>query len=442
MRGLEKLLSGPTLVFGGRCVGAALGIIIQLFLARTLGAHDLGIVYVALAIGSVVAVFTAMGYPSVCVRFVRRYMVTKRPLLLAAFVRQARAEALVVSLAATVAALVFIWLVPISPDYRLPVAIGALGVPLITFLAVNGGLANAIERVDLSYLPDVLVRPAFWAGCLALAWISDADIDTALVMWASLAALATAVLVQSGFLVRLLPVAGQRHASNTQIAGLWRQAAFPMVAVTLLTGLLFDIDALLLVWLLPATELAILGICFKIAFFVAFAVHVVQQSVMPGIADALNERSDAAMSVGVFAANRSGIIISGVAFLSVAILGKSILGLFGESFVSGHSALMVLSLCPLVRAYCGPGPQILVLVGQQKTSLKIYAFGLFVLAALNVPLAMWFGVTGAASALLIATFTWSIGHAIAVRKAIGTGISGIASPYAGATGDYKMESGR
>src|SRR6202012_1903664 len=75
---------------------------------------------------------------------------------------------------------------------------------------------------------------------------------------------------------------------------------------------------------------------------------------------------------------------------------------FGPSFVSGYPLLLILGFGLLARASIGPIETLLAMAGQQWICAWVYT-GAFVLnAVLNFQLVPIFGLTGAASATMIA----------------------------------------
>ena len=407
-------------VLAARCGGAAVGLLTQLLLARSIGPEQLGVVYLAVAIGGVGAIVAAGGYPSVMVRFVRRYLAHGRPGRAAEFVRAARLEALLgaAGLAFLIAGVLF--LLPVEEN-RGALLLGAAMLPAFAMISVNGGLANALRHIGISFVPEVLIRPSLWLVFLAAFLALGLQVDATFAMAAAAAAAVLAALLQAIAVRRIsadLTTIKRRDGGRwrRRARSLWRQAAMPMVAVTLLTSLIFDIEALLLAPLMTDADLAVFGIAFKISLLVAFAVHVTQQAAMPDITDAHSAHDPEAMRTAIKRCIVLGAVASALALVTLAAVGRWLLGIFGEGFVDGYPALVILALCPLIRALGGPAPQILVLAGAQRSSLIIYGIGLALLAALNVMLVPAFGVTGAAAAMAVTTSVWSVWLALAAWR--------------------------
>lgn len=447
MTGVFERIGGATVVtMAARVGGAALGVVTQLLLARVLDPAQLGTVFLALAIAGVGSVVAAGGYPSVTVRFMRRYLGRDLTMRAADFVRSTRAEAIAISLLLVILLAGLMLVAPLGAETRAPLLIGLVALPAFVLLSLNGGLANALRRVDISYIPDILVRPALWLAGVAVMLVVGASFGAAAVIAlavvaAWLAAAGQALVVRPVVREALSGGPSARAGRCARAAALWRKAAAPMVATTLLTSLAFDIDALLLAPLLSAAEIAVFGIAFKIAALVAFAVHVAQQAALPEIADAFARRDAAAAGAAARRCGLAGVAASLAALAILALAGKPLLALFGSTYVTGYAALLLLALCPLVRAIAGPAAQVLVLGGRQPTILRAQVAGLAGLCVFNVMFVSPFGITGAAASMLAATGLWTLWLSHAARHMAGVRADLLPERWTGMRAPLRLERG-
>lgn len=407
------LLQSSAFVFLARLAGAGIGLLIQILLARTIGGEQLGIVYLSLAIANIGSVIAALGYPSVSVRFLRRYLAKGEQLGALIFRTSTRREVLLFSYLLVVLLFVGVGFLPLKDTGHSSLYWGILMIPAFALLSLNGGVANAYRRIDISYLPDVFIRPLFWLLFLSIAvglgWSLQANEAVLTALLATLIALS----IQFVWLRPILKPEIEKKTHQETLAKpalrkLWRWAALPMIAMTLLTSMIFDIDVLLLSLFLSNEDLALFGVAFKIAFLIGFGVHVTQQAALPLITDAFTLKQSKEMRSEIL---KCVILSSTVSLLSTVLLlllGNWFLSFFGPEFVSAYVALILLSLCSLIRAVAGPATQMLVLAGKQKQILIIYSFGLFILAVFNFLLVPNFAIVGAALSLVVATFYWSV----------------------------------
>ena len=425
------LLQGSAIVILARLAGAAIGLLIQIILARSIASEQLGLVFIALAIANIGSVVAALGYPSVSVRFIRRYHVKGFQILSKHFRKQSIKEVVLFSafLMMVLAQIISLNLQAIKEDNAL--YLGIFMIPIFALLALNGGFANAYKRLDISYVPDVFIRPFLWLVFISICLGAGLSLEAEGVLLSAFIATLIALFIQFLWMNSSLEktIVLQRKQSTLikpQLLKLWRLAALPMIAMTLLTNMIFDIDVMVLSFLISNSEIAQFGIAFKIAFLIGFGVHIIQQAVYPKIAEAYTLKNLFLMRMEILNSVVPATVGALFSMIIVIILGQWILSLFGAEFEAAYTALMLLTFCSLIRAIGGPVSQILVLAGKQKQMLIGYGSGLILLVGLNVILVPLFGVDGAALALVGSTVYWSAYLSIAAFKATNVRADGFA----------------
>lgn len=424
------LLQGSAIVILARLAGAAIGLLTQIILARSIASEQLGLVFVALAIANIGSVVAALGYPSVSVRFIRRYHVKGFQILSKHFRKQSIKEVVLFSaLLMMVLALIISLNLPAIKEGN-ALYWGIFMIPVFALLALNGGLANAYKRVDISYVPDVFIRPFLWLVFISISLVTGLSLKAEGVVISAFIATLIALFIQCIWMNLSLekPIAPQPKQSTLKprLNKLWRLAALPMIAMTLLTNMIFDIDVMVLSFLISNSEIAQFGIAFKIAFLIGFGVHIIQQAVYPKIADAFTLKNLSLMRMEILNSVVPATVGALFSMIIVIIFGQWILSLFGAEFEAAYTALLLLTFCLLIRAIAGPVSQILVLAGKQKQMLIGYGSGLILLVGLNVILVPLFGVDGAALALVGSTVYWSAYLSIAAFKATNVRVDGFA----------------
>ena len=101
---------------------------------------------------------------------------------------------------------------------------------------------------------------------------------------------------------------------------------------------------------------------------------------------------------------------------ALAILGGSILGLFGDAFVVAHTPMMILVGGQVAWAAMAPASIILNMSGHQNASAKILAGAAALNGLLCIVLAPAYGATGAAVATAIATVYWNVMMVLALKR--------------------------
>jgi O-antigen/teichoic acid export membrane protein len=105
------------------------------------------------------------------------------------------------------------------------------------------------------------------------------------------------------------------------------------------------------------------------------------------------------------------------------IFGKWILALFGEAFVEGYPAMMIVALGLLARAAAGPSQNLLMIAGRQNQAALVMASAVLINLALCGLLIPAMGVVGAAIAAAAGFSFEASASVILARRFLGRAIS-------------------
>ena len=403
----QNLLKLSAMVVFLRFFGAVLALALQILLARWLGAGELGTYVLLGAVAGITGIMVCLGYPSITPRFIPNYMADERPHLGAGFLASSRKHLAGMSVLSIGLGLLILLQssAMISDHLRLGVGTGLVAAPFIGLMRLNSALALSLRYTLLSYLPDLLAKPALLlAGTFALVWLSpNSGAIPVLVLFVAI------VIVLSIMQTAILWPRSNKAFCGPADQGPaieWRRAALPMTIVVILTSFVGDLDILLLAALLPKEDIAIFSVCFRFSMITGFAIQVVYQLLMPDLskAHAGGKQGEIVQALGW--ANGLTIAFAGVATLLVAFGGEQILALFGDEFRVGYRAMTLLMAVQLIAAFCGPNAQLLNISGQQMKMVSIFGTGLIMLAVLNAILVPKFGLDGAAAAFLLSSVYW------------------------------------
>ena len=410
--GVLQLGRRVSLIMGARLVGASVGLISQVLLARLLGAEALGHVYLALSLAAVLAVICGLGLPSVTSRFIAQHGARRDLAGLAAFIRGSRlSTALAAFVTVTLCGLVVLVWPADEHGGRLVLALGLATVPAFLALRLNGAIANGYRRFGTSYLPDLLGRPVLLliaAGIIATGLTYNCAY-TALSL--HLAGISLLAFWQYRAVNRILDDEKSRmqpaEEPESPPKRRWLHHAMPMVPLALFTSMFADLAILFAGPFLAPDALATFGVCLKLALLIGFAVQVLHQITLPDAADAYVGEQHGLLRRLITRANGLGMMVCLASTIGVTVLGQWILGLFGPEFLAGHLCLVILSLSQLVRASLGPASHILALAGQERSTIPVSIVSMAALGVLNAVLIPTFGLVGAALSVLLTTLIWA-----------------------------------
>ncbi len=412
---LKTLWPGSGLIMMSRLAGAGVGFLTQFLLVKLMGAHYLGLFYAGSSLAVVLGLLAAQGYPQIAARFAGRYRNKQNGALFGTFTGHALREGLMVAAALGLGVIVWALLWPsLSVDERTTYAIAGLLTVAITALNILTAIAGGIRQFALCYVPEGLVRPLAFLVAVGVAGAAGLALkaETALAMFA---------LITGGFavavgmlLLQRMPAVRWRPASSGALAWRWRSEAWQLILLAVFTNSFADVGILAVVPFLSSSDVAVFGLCLKLALLVGYFVQIAQHMAVPDMADARHSRDDERLHR---AAWRSILLPSAITLASIAVIyvqGERLLSLFGPEFTAGRQVLLILLAAQLMRALAGPSVHVLTLSGVQRINMALAASALVLLLLASALFTPVFGVEGAAYAVFTAYAYWIGFSAIAL----------------------------
>ncbi len=392
-----------------RFFAAGLTLLLQIVLARWVGAEELGIYVIATSFAAVLAIFATMGFDAITGRFVARYRVKECHDLLAGFRISSLRHLLGASVALSGGFIVVILFLPelVPTDLRTSFILGVIAAPIIGLMRINGAFANVSRCFQTGFLPDILMRPSLQLSLfVVLAW-SFAESSVQIALYAFILAAILAALAQAALIKRwgILPDDGCTPGFETK---LWRGAGLTMMVAAVLVNQIAEIDVLLLSGLLGHDQIAVFNVCFRLVAFVSFGIYAVYQTMLPDLSEAYARADWPEVQLVISRANFICVCGALIALVGLFVVGRFVLGLFGNSFLAGYASLILLGCAQTFVAGVGPGAQLLMIAGFQNRCMIAYGTGLGCTVALNFLLVPSLGLEGAIYALVTGMVTSSL----------------------------------
>jgi O-antigen/teichoic acid export membrane protein len=414
-----NLFKDSFFVFGCRLVGAVLVFLTQVLLARWMGATELGIYVVCFSWGILLSIVTGLGYPAAALRVIGQGLAHEDWHHIRGFIKQGRQIVAGVGLVAgglgLALALILGTREVIPAGYVMPFIIAMLSVPVFSTLRLNLRIAHAMSWFKLAFLPNVALRPLVFILIVYAAWQVGIQLTSSIAMLLQLIALCLITIGQFSILKPLL----NRELKEVQPryeSRLWLSTATPLLLITLFTQFFPEVSVVLVGSMLPADEVAVFNASFRTSLFIAFGLNAVNAIMIPRVSKLYAAGDREALQQLVMISTHLRFWSALFAVLVLALYGDYVLVLFGEEFVMGYEALMILALSQLVLAAIGPVDVLLSVTGFQKQCLRVFALALALTVILNLILVPLYGITGAAIAVFLVVAYWAIWlHKLVVR---------------------------
>ena len=424
LSGVQRLFLSSGLVIGARMGGVLAGLMLQLALARLLGAADLGVFFMITSATLVCAVICTQGYPLMIARFAASEHEESTSGLLAAFMKHAVSSVALATAVVCIGVLTWASLSPsLETEQRTWLAMGALSVPVLVALRINGALANALRRFSLGYVPDLLLRPVLLLCFVGGVWLLDVPFSLVTLLTAQLLIAALIAAWQYVKVWKDMPFARNATAAERDLPGesirSWRFQALKLLPALVFVSVFADMTILVAGTYLGSKGLGVFGVCLKISMIPAFVVYSVQQICSRDLADAIHRDNAVELKSTLLRANILGVSAAVCGLVATLAVGDIFLGLYGQDFSSAYWCLNLLMISQVVRATAGPGVQMLPLIGQEGIAIQAFGLGLLALVVISFFLIPLYGLSGAAVSVMVSTCVWAIWQTIQIYRKSG-----------------------
>jgi O-antigen/teichoic acid export membrane protein len=394
------------LAFILQAAGTGLRTLVQVILAREMGAEEFGAYSFVLGWVTAFALVGGLGLPEALLRFVPQYEASLDWARARGVIAFARATAIVGGgLMGPIGALLLLEVRPDGVDAGAIVG-GALLVPLLALLNYQTDLMRAFRSIAFAYGPFHVLRATFMIGLVVIVGMWGPGLNANGAVAAAVMALSLTVGVQAigvNSRSRELPVA----AVNRDGWSSWLRVSMPILAVGV-SGLIFDVAGVLVAgFVLGAGDAGLYAAASRIALLVGFGLTAVNAVVVPMLTR-LHVDGDVVRLQRFVRRVAQLSLVAGVVFgVLIVALASPLLGFFGSGFTDAEGALRILVIGQVIHASTGPVQYLLTMTGHQdQAAIARVATAVLGLAAAFALGGVW-GIEGVAAATAASTIVWN-----------------------------------
>jgi O-antigen/teichoic acid export membrane protein len=405
--GIRRMLGGSAFLFLCRISGAAVTFLTQLLLARWMGAAELGSYILAFSWVTLLAVIPVGGYNIAAVRFIGQGLANQDHGIARGYIRHEIKITILSSTGIAVIAVTGIILFPGFPaELRMLFFAAFAGIPLFAIMRANTGIAMAMSRFALGYLPGNVIRPMLFLVLVWAIWLQDVSLTADLAM-----ELQVVVLIILAVLTSVLGWLSTRQllspAPPIKDTKTWNRAAIPLLGVELLTVNFQQVTVIVSGFFLASADIGIYNVGYRISMLITFTLLAVDAFTAPTLSRYYHSdnRSEMIREIQHSAVLRFTIALTLVVFL--ILFGRWVLSLFGPEFTQGYKITILLALSQLAHAAVGPVTRLLAMSGHQKKSMYASAAALILWLGLTAILMPLYGIVGVAVAVFVALTAWA-----------------------------------
>jgi len=394
--------------------------VLAVLLARFLGSEGYGLYALAFAWSSFLLTPAILGLNTFLVRGIAVYEVQERWSLMKGLLFRANQLVLLTSttIAAGGAIVAVAWL---SPSARAPFCVAMLLVPITALTLLRQGAMQAFGRVVRGQLPEFLIRPLLIiVSVVALQIVGRLTPTTALM--ANVAGVAVAFVVGALFLKRAIPAA-LRSVRPEFVTREWLRASLPMMLIAGVWAANNYATTLLVGALDGSRAAGVYSVVQKAAEVIVLVLIATNMPLAPAIAR-LHARGDQqGLEHTTEQMARVTLFVSAPMAVALMVFPHLYLDLFGASFQTGATALVILALGQLVNAAAGPSGNVLLMTGQERIAVRGVAAGLVANVVLAIVLVPPLGVTGGAIAFAASLVLWNTTLVVLARRLVGINVT-------------------
>ncbi|HSK97937.1 MAG TPA: flippase [Euzebyales bacterium] len=288
----------------------------------------------------------------------------------------------------------------------------AVLVPFLTLSSVLNGCARGFGRMDYATLGKNVVQSTLRMVLLGLLALGGMDVRTALIVFgvSDVAASLTLLFLLNREFAFRRPV---RQHVRRDVRGVFG-FALPLWLSGLLKQFQGNIETVLLGALANVTSVGIYALVGKVNMLGHVAYRAIIVAVKPVLAG-LHDGGDRAGLSSLYATTTRWTLALNVPFfLVVALYAETLLRVFGQAFVAGREALVVLAVAELAVAATGISGSIIDMTGHVRVKLANTVLSMVALLTGSMLLIPRWGMLGAAVAFLIAVVLVEVARLVEV----------------------------
>lgn len=401
-----------------RGFSACVALLASIIFANKLGPTEFGLYSFVFAMVMLVSVPCQLGFPVLIVRYTATYLEKNNGAAIRGLWGWCISISLLLSFVVAVVIYIGFDLISVQKELQKPplLYLLILILPLCSLIPILSACIRGLGAVVVASLPDGVGRPVILLSVfLLLANYMTPSAEVAIISWT--AGLAAALLLSLYTLLKKVPTCITSNASRLIESAKWWKSAVPMILTASASVIIQYSDLVMLGFMAENADVGIYRVMMALILPLPMVLEAVGSVLAPRIAT-LYEKSDLDKLQTML--TRGAVFIAG---LGLPILGIMLFAhehiitiLFGEEYLVGSSALIILICAQIVNLFFGPLAVVLNMTGKSALVARVFVYAAALNLCLNALLIPFWGTTGAAVATLASITIWNTFLFIACRK--------------------------
>jgi len=416
----RRLLRGAGGTLALKVAEAGATFLLNVILARLLGAAGLGVYAFALAWANLLIIPALLGSENLSVRFIAAYEARGALDLVHGFMRWAFRTVGLVAIVVSVAAAGIAWLLSPRVDARLVAFWLAMAfVPVMALARLSQAMVRGFRRIAAGFLPELAVLPAATFLLIGLVLLlpgvsMTSTVAVGIQLAAGVIALAAGLLL----LARTTPAALLRRAPAYETRA-WFTAALPLLFIGGTQVVNRQTDVIMLGLLVGDAAAGTYVVAARSAALIGFVLFSANAAMAPMISRVYHSGDMGRLQRIATLSARLTMLFSVPVAIGFIVFGDWFLRLFGAEFAVARPALTILSIGQFINASMGSVALLLTMTGHERLAARGFGIAAVANVSLNAALIPAFGATGAAIATATSLLVWNMVLAVYVYRRLG-----------------------
>ncbi|MFW5804641.1 MAG: oligosaccharide flippase family protein [bacterium] len=402
-----------------KIIGMVAGILVSIFIGRSLGPDGLGVINLANRIVSLLLVFTMFGMSSVLVKqiaigFERKdWQLVSNSIYTSSIINGS--IALILTILGIILAPFLSQNIFHAPELEIPLKITFIVILPQTFSRIFGAGLNGFRKIWQSNLVNETM--SMWVIGIILLTLYFLKIEINIVRVALIYAIGRVVVTVSvlTYWKKIFRFKGKRQ----WIARPMMRMAMPMLLVSSTALIAKNADTIMLGWLDTTREVGLYNVAARLALLVSFFLQVSNAAISPKLASLFADGKIKEMEKMVKSVTTGLMVVAIASLLFFIVAGNLLLGLWGVEFKEAYLILIILGIGQFFNISTGCAGLLLIMCGHEKIHGHISVFFVTLNLILNFFLIKNFGAVGAATATAITIGGENIAKLVLAKKKVG-----------------------
>jgi O-antigen/teichoic acid export membrane protein len=397
---LPKIMKGASVNLFGTVIGKALYLLYAVFLARVLGAHDLGIYFLGLGIVFFLGVVGNLGLNSATVRYTALYNARNDLQRLKGITIAAPSLSLLIGAALTMIVFFFADVAAArifhKPELGNILKILSLSLPFECSMRVLLATTQGLKLMTYTAFTENVL----WVGArfgFTLILVLGFDMGVKGTAWAYILSSVVCAGAAFYFATRHIPLFSKAVSSIFEYKEIMK-FSIPMAFSETVYNLMAQADVLMLGFFATAANIGIYSVALRIVVMAQIVFNIFMPVFNPFISELYDRKKLDRLAALLKAITRWNVIASFPIFMSILCFPALFLGIFGEGFLEASSCLVILAVARIFTAPSILPNSMLSMAGRPDLQLVNNAGMLVLTIILNFILIPAYGITGAAAA--------------------------------------------